>query len=274
MKPTLIVFLAVTICAMSLTATEPESISLRVGMSHADALASLERVGKPFACSYLYGSLSGKPLTYFTYKWFTLPNGMSIEIHGDKQTEDQELLVTHLALCNSTMLFCCKGETWYSVDSVSVTAETPSLQNPRPARGASSAEGPFLLKGMPVTNVTQLLHAVGAKSLTASQSWLAKMPKTGRWKRYTLKGNRDMELILNYGAEEASLNGKLQLILIEATAPKRADARSTRYTIECEMLDLSAPLTKEWHWAFGPAWSWKPEEEGTKSLMKSAGQRR
>jgi hypothetical protein len=199
---------------------------------------------------------------------------MSVEIHGDKQRKDQELLVTYLAVCNSTMLFCCKGETWYNVDSVSLLADTPSIQNPRAAAGDSPPVGPYLLKGMPGTNVMQVLDAVGAKQLPVSEAWLAGMPRTGRWERCVLEGHRDMELILNYGDEEAPLGHGLRLILVEVTRPKGKDGQAVRYKVECEMLDLSAPLREDWHWAFGPAWSWKPGEADLTGRMKSAGQRR
>ncbi|MCX6921744.1 MAG: hypothetical protein NT154_00770 [Verrucomicrobia bacterium] len=199
---------------------------------------------------------------------------MSVEIHGDKQSKDQELLVTYLAICNSTMLFCCKGETWYKVDSVSLLVDTPSIQNPRVADADSPPVGPYLLKGMSVTNVMQALAAVGARQLPVSGAWLAEMPRIGRWQRYVLEGHRDVELILNYGNTEAPSRDALRLILVEATTPKGQDGLAVRYKVECEMLDLNAPLKNRWHWAFGSAWAWKPGQADRTGRMKSAGQRR
>jgi hypothetical protein len=79
MRLSLIAVLTAAVCTGCSTVREPEStvaeptsISLRLGMRHADALASLKRVGaEPFACSYLYSGFRDNPDPYFTYTSIT-----------------------------------------------------------------------------------------------------------------------------------------------------------------------------------------------------------
>jgi len=279
MQTIALIALALLVCPV-LTALEPtKAIHLRVGMKYADALNQLKDVGaKPFECSYRYGHSPDAPAPYFTYAWFTLPSGMSIEIHGDKKQKNDELLTTSLRVCNSTMLFCCKGEIWYAVESIRLLDDAPSLGKPTvwvDAEEKVHDVTAHLFKGMPFTEAQKMLEKAGVKPLPSDEAWLGQMPEGGKWLRYAIKSyNDDCEIILNFGSEKPRADAVIRTMLIEATKPQEIDHKEARYKVECEFLDLREPLKKGWYWAFGESWSWKPKENGQEDNLKAAGQRR
>ena len=280
MKTIALLALALLACPV-LKAEEPsKAVCLRLGMKHADALIQLKGVGaKPFECSYRYFHLSGAPpAPYFTYTWFTLPTGMSIEIHGDKKQQNDDLLVKSLRVCNSTMLFCCKGETWYHVDSISLLDEEPGLGKPTAwVDGGKKAHDvtAYLFKGMPFTDAQKMLEKAGVKPLPSDDAWLGQMPEGGRWMRYAIKcHNDDCKIIINIGSANPRADNVIRTLLIEAAKPQEDDHKEARYKVECEFLDLKEPLKKGWSRAFGESWSWKPKENGQADNLKASGQRR
>jgi hypothetical protein len=246
---------------------------LRPGIRYADALASLKRAGaEPFWCGYML-EIEGP------YSWFTLPSGLSVELCGDKGALDRPALVTTLAVCNSSMLFCCKGETWYQVDSVSLVTNSFVVDHPL-ARGSNWKDDAlrsvehYVYKGMYFSNVTNALVAAGATALPVTEAWLAQMPRTGEWHRYRLNKHPDLELILNFGFETSPPDQTLRLMLIEATKPKDQHSDSARYKVECELVDLADPLEKNWHWAFHDVLAWKPGDRARTDRMKALGLKR
>lgn len=282
MKTLLLLTLSLLVCPFVQAGESSTSVQLRLGMAHADALRQLKDVGaKPFPCSYKFGSGSSpdQPRPYFEYGWFTLPNGMSVEIHSDKNGENDERLVTSLQVCNSTMLFSCKGEIWYSVKSINLADEVTTVDSPSvwmESEEKSREVTALLAKGMPFSKSRKILEAAGLKPLPVDDTWLGQMPKGGKWERYSMKSrDEDCELILHFEEENPGPDTKLKLMLVEATKPKEKDNEAVRYKIECEFLDLKEPLRKEWHWAFGESWAWKPGEKEDSVLQKAAkGQRR
>lgn len=250
-----------------------KSLQLSLGMEYQEALSQLKNAGAhPFRCSYKYGTPAGGPRPYFVYGWFTLPNGMSISIHGDKEVKNRERQVTDLSICNSTMLFCCKGETWYTVKSVSSTNGMTVVGSPSiwiEAENKSREIAPFLIKGMVFSECEKILKTAGLKHLPVDDAWLVEMPKEGKWERYSMKcGDGEYELILNFHNESHLATTKLKLMIVEATKPKKDGNEAVRYRIECEFLDLKEPLEKNWYWAFEQPWAWKPGDPKNSTFLK------
>lgn len=279
MKTIAFLVLALLISPVLKAVESSKAIHLRLGMKYADALNQLKDVGaKPFECSYRYGHAQDAPAPYFTYSWFTLPSGMSVEIHGDKKQKSDDLLTTSLRVCNSTMLFCCKGEIWYDVDSIRLLDGKPCLGKPTvwvAGEEKSREVATHLFKGMTFAEARKMLEKAGVKPLPSGNSWLAQMPEGGKWMRYATKcRNDDCEIIINFGSEDSRPDNVIRTLLIEAAKPQENDRKMSKNKIECEFLDLKEPLREEWYWAFGEDWSWNPKGNREEEALKAAGQRR
>ncbi len=243
--------------------TENNPNVLKVGMIYQAAIEQLGKAGaEVFVCSYGMGMQfdPNKP-SYTTWGWYTLPDGLSVWIIGDKENKSDALKITGLKLCNSTMLFCCKGESWYRVDSINL-ANGKSI--------ISGLKGNKIHKGMEAHMAAAVIKRANLTQLDGDANWLCQFPERGRWLRYALP--EKMELILNI--EQEGEGEFVRLILVEATVPAEQDEPEKMCKVECELLDLDKPLREDWCWAFGEGWEWKPGEEDRHSKTAKRGQAR
>jgi hypothetical protein len=252
--------LALLSCAGCMTLPDAQGVRLRLGMPHAEAMAQLRDAGAS-EVAVSYQLLSPGHRVHFTNGWFTLPNGLSVEIHGDRKDAGSPLLVTYLAICNSTALSGCRGETWYTVSEASLLADEAALATP--CRLAESGERKdvqaYLFKGMRCDVIRQMLAGAGMKRLQADEAWLVQLPPEGTWARYSREGRADaQEIILHFKEGADFADDVVSLILVEAAAPAEGQRPAARHRVACEFLDLSEPLKERWHEAFDESCAWKP----------------
>ncbi len=260
MRTILALLLALLPCAGCMTTSAPQGVRLRMGMPHAQAMEQLRDAGaREVAVSYQL--LSPGPRAQFTNGWFTLPNGMSVEIHGDRKNASEPLLVTYLAICNSTALSGCRGETWYTVSEASLLADEPALSTP--CSLAESGERKdvvtYLFKGMRYDVIRQMLAQAGMKRLQVDEDWLEQLPPEGTWARYAREDRVDAPEVIFHFREGADFaDDVVSLILVEVATPAEGQRPVARHRVACEFLDLSEPLKVRWHEAFDETCAWKP----------------
>ncbi len=228
-----------------------QTLDLEVGMSYDEAMSRLEEVGaKNFLCSYEMDIDMKKPMSWSGSIYKILPNGMSLHIVGRKQAEGEELKVTSISVCNSSSLFCCKGESWYGVSGIHLDRDKVRF---------AGLKGNYIIKNMPAADARTAIKRAGLKKLNAA----------GDWERYALAGSGGRVLVMiceGDGADET-----IATILVEAAKPREPDKT---YKIECEMLNLAEPLRDDALWAFGDRWSWRPRNEKERKRMLECGQAR
>lgn len=215
---------------------------------------------------------------FASVSYWTLPNGLSVMLHTDRLRETDPRRVTGLAFANSTILFACKGESWYPARGVELEGDRCRLVG-LAARPFGPGEGDkvdpspvYLWKGMPGATAEEALKSAKLKALPMPAAWVERFPKSGRWLRYSLEG--DTELAVNVDSGRDGRSPIVRWIVIEATKPASPDNDPGRYRIECELVDLKRPLEDNWHWAFHQAWSWDPSDPDRMRRLRSAGQRR
>jgi len=250
-------------------------LKVAVGGNYDDAESSIKASGgEPFLCSYSYSLDPQRP--FLTYSWHTLPNGMSVQLIADKDKPRDPLRITRIAICNSTMLFCCKGETWYSVKEVKLHGQQVELKDlaigtlwegERPEEQDKRLI--FVHKGMRSEHFSRALLSAGIKELPLADEKRAELPSQGHWRRYDLGEARELLVQL---VDEDGEPPRIAVFVVEATTEQRQATPGKRTRVECELLNLHQPLRVGWSWAFGEKWSWKPDIESGR--VKSAGQAR
>jgi hypothetical protein len=167
-----------------------------------------------------------------------------------KDDPAQKRKILSLEVCDSTLLLCCKGETWIPVDSIELKKERVAL-SPLPATA--------ILKGMTSKEAAEAAEKAKAAPLETDAAWLKVMPKQGRWLRFALAGK--VELILNIGPDDL-----VSLLVLQ-------DGEGNR--VEAELVDLAKPLGERGFGFFGESWSWKPDRPPQEAeRLKRAGHRR
>jgi hypothetical protein len=243
-----------------------------VGMTHDQAIAALQQVrAVPFSCTYEIKH----PSPSFKAEWFTLPDGLTVQLFSDKKDNALSITVTDVAICNSTLLFCCTGETWYHLQTLRLPAAERTLDEPKTWSYESSMERPvgaYLWQGMSESAAQAMLSRATLKLLTDAPG-LTDLPP-GRWLRYGLRSLDDnIEIALNFDGQ-AGREGTLRLILVSAIRRQTGESPAKRVRIECQFVDLGEPLAKLWYRLFDDPWTWKPGKEAEKAALIAKGQQR
>jgi len=132
-------------------AADPE---LKVGMVYDEAIRMLEAEDAAiFNCGYSFIIQEGKE-SHEEHSWYTLPTGLSVVITGDKENKSVQLKVVKLEVCNSSMLFCCKGESWYPVEVLKLGRESILFQG---------FKGAIIHKGMRLEDALRVIAQVKLK---------------------------------------------------------------------------------------------------------------
>jgi hypothetical protein len=215
---------------------------VRIGMDIEDAVRLIkESGGRTFECGYKYEHLNS---------CMTLRSGMTVHLHGSPT-------ISWIEVCNSTILHCCKGETWYRVDSIDPRADRATF---------AVAPNRWVSKGMSRIEIERVLEAAGCRRGDADEAWLASLPKRGEWRRYSLP--EGVTLVANVSARDEST---VDLLILEATTGGDPPWPCRRVRVECELVDPISPLRNDWSWAFGKDWEWNPEDP---DCIKRRGNRR
>ena len=215
---------------------------------------------------------------FWSVSHWTLPNGLSVSVRTDKLCEDDPLRVMGLAFANSTMLFACKGESWHAGLGVELNEDSCRLEGlttrgPKPKEGAKATPGTvYLWKGMTKDAAVKALDSAELKQMPMNEAWKNQLPQTGQWLRYSLGGDTELAVNLDFGQDRHAPT--VRWIIIEAAKPTSPDKDPARYRIECELVDLKKPLQDRWYWAFGEAWSWDPSDPDRMWRLRATGQRR
>lgn len=155
-----------------------------------------------------------------------------------------------LGVCNSTMLLCCKGETWYPIEAVDLKGERVEV---------TRLPATVILKGMKSKEAEAAAGKAKSEKLETDAAWLKAMPKQGQWFRFALPNNA--ELILNVGTDDT-----VALIVLQNAEGDR---------VEAELVDVAKPLGERGFGAFGERWSWKPDRPPEEAeRLKRSGHRR
>ncbi len=285
-------------------------LKLQVGMSGPEALSSLRESGaRTFPCGYAIGESPARPRPFRATRYLTLRNGLTLRVGLDKKpwieaargnapwpehfangvacrtcgskegkpcggggeraphrvrVDDarkaglpkddpgMKLEVESIAFCNSTALLCNKMETWIPTESV-------ELRGSRLVLGAIT---PVLHKGMSREQADALMEKAGAKAGETP----AGLPKPGVWTLYPLAG--DMRALLNLVPREG---GAEELGTLVLELPEK-DGERTR--LECEAVDLSAPLGERLGRSIPRDWQWNPDDPKKLQDLKRNGHRR
>lgn len=239
---------------------------IQTGMPYETALQIVQESGaEEFACGYKIARVVpfGEEFPEFPkteYIWFTLPNGMSIHLYGS-QERAEPLILTNLKVCNSTSLFCCKGETWYVLDKLSWNKERVV---PTWTKKPDQPEQKFIHLGMSISDAEKVLLTLNRKSKPLPGEIRNELEKPELWKSYPLKNNQLLICVENK---------HLSRIVISAIKPSEESTKKEKVWIALEMVDLQVPLKDSWFWAFHEEWDWKPGNKNEKELLRR-GQRR
>ena len=185
---------------------------------------------------------------------------------GGEGTVDGELLVTHLAVCNSTALFCCKGESWFALDEIAASLEKTVVIG-----GFHGVEGKrnFLHVGMGMEEVIEILAAAGIAKESLSEQIHGKLRNPESWHQYRL-GSGD--LLVEFASGDAGVPNVRQMV-ISGNKPASGANAAEEFWIESEVIDLHKPLKEGWYWAFSQRYAWNPSEDPDPRI-RGAGQRR
>ena len=252
-----------------------DSLRLEAGTPYSSAMAALRRSGaSEFACSYRYFFPPDKPRPFFRYAWYTLRNGMSIEVNGDRKTNGEQLRLTSIEVCNSTILFCCKGETWYKLQAAGIDGErsvlTGLVRRSQDDGDAEEDQCSFIYKGMSTPDAEAALEAVGAREARLADELKNTLADRDNWRQYGLGGRH---ILLHCGTPDGDAP-VLREIVVSAQKPASGGSAAADYWIEFEVLDLQRPLGERWHCAFDDKCAWRPGGQHSRDWLRRSGQRR
>ena len=267
------------------------TMTVAVGMRFDRAVAAIVKAGGwEFACGYRYDFGAGSSGPRPVYGWYTLPNGMSLGLLAEGQGAGKGRALTTLEVCDSTALFCCKGEQWFRLKRIELTGQRAVLHGlaVRPhGRGESfmrrevgvrytdaekKAEPVFLYKGMTTGEADAAIKRAGCRRLAIEGPLRSKLPERGEWSRYALPANT--QLLMNVGVDKHTKKRLVNILVVEAPRDELDVKQGTRPQLDFEVADLRVPISPNWQWAFLDRFLWEPGNRRRLERAKRAGQRR
>jgi hypothetical protein len=227
-----------------------------LGLEYDIAVDKLRRSG---ATEFVSGYRKASTKRNFVYGWYTLANGMTLAIEGSSKDESRTAVIDSLAVCNSTTLFCSKGETWYEISEIKFDRDYVELRG---------LQGSFIHIGMSSEGLED-----SSKRLVISSQMLKRLPQGGDWLR--LGVSSEVELLIQIE------NGRVSRLVFDAGAPadppqipEHIRQAARRFLIECQLLNLDQPLKTGWSGALMDEQQWDPSNPDKSRLSNKSGHRR
>ena len=197
------------------------TLGLKVGMSWDEAQTLLGQAGaKPFDLSYLLLFNPERP--HRTWCWWNLPNGTQITMYGDKDNEQDALIVDGFTIGDSSILCGGKNETWYSFDEVCLAGKRVSIVG---------CDGNYLVKGMTADEARAAIERAG----------LSKADSAEGEERYLLDTEREWFVTVVY-AKGATVDVLAKILVSVPEGTRACLCALPKKPFECEFLHLDRPM--------------------------------
>jgi hypothetical protein len=270
---------------------ERTAVTVALGMPYEAAVTAIKEAGGwEFPCGYRFLFRAGSTAPRPVYGWYTLPNGMSLSLFAEGEGGGKGHPITRLDICDSTALFCCKGEQWFALERIELTGRRAVLQGLAAVahrRGESrsrthagvrytaaekQADAIFLHKGMTEAGARAAIKKAGVRSLAMDEPLRTRLPDRGVWSRYALPGKT--QLLMNVQASQDAERKLVSVLVVEAPGDELDVKRRTRHWLDFEVVDLRVPIRPDWHVSFWDRFLWRPGGRDRLEQAKRAGQRR